>query len=33
MTQVMELHGIEFEEILSSLLSYHVKSPVRPKEI
>ena len=33
MTQVMKLHGIEFEEILASLLSYHVKSPVRPKEI
>ena len=33
MTQVMNLHGIAFEEILSSLLSYHVKSPTRPKEI
>jgi D-alanine-D-alanine ligase len=33
MTQVMELHGIEFGEILASLLSNHVKSPTRPKEI
>jgi D-alanine-D-alanine ligase len=33
MTQVMELHGIPFEDILASLLSNHVKSPVRPKEI
>ncbi len=33
MTEVMKLHGIEFEEILASLLSYHVKSPTRPKEI
>ncbi len=33
MTQVMELHGIEFPDILASLLSNHVKSPVRPKEI
>jgi D-alanine-D-alanine ligase len=33
MTQVMELHGIEFADILASLLSNHVKSPARPKEI
>jgi D-alanine-D-alanine ligase len=33
MTQVMGVHGIEFPEILASLLSNHVKSPVRPKEI
>jgi D-alanine-D-alanine ligase len=33
MTQVMKLHGIEFEEILASLLSKHVKFPARPKEI
>jgi len=33
MTQVMHLHGIEFEDILASLLSKHAKSPVRPKEI
>src|ERR1041384_3690443 len=33
MTQVMELHGIEFGDILASLLSNHVKSPTRPKEI
>jgi len=33
MTQVMGVHGIDFADILASLLSYHVKSPVRPKEI
>ena len=33
MTQVMGVHGIEFPDIIASLLSYHVKSPVRPKEI
>jgi len=33
MTQVMHMHGIEFEDILASLLSKHAKSPVRPKEI
>ena len=33
MTQVMQLHGIEFKDILASLLSNHVKSPTRPKEI
>lgn len=33
MTQVMALHGIEFPDIIASLLSKHVKSPVRPKEI
>jgi len=33
MTQVMGLHGIEFGDILASLLSNHVKSPTRPKEI
>jgi hypothetical protein len=29
----MQLHGIEFPDILASLLSNHVKSPIRPKEI
>ena len=33
MTQVMHMHGIEFEDILASLLSKHAKSPARPKEI
>lgn len=33
MTQVMQLHGIEFEQIITSLLSKHAKSPVRAKEI
>src|SRR6266508_2921275 len=33
MTQVMQLQGIAFGDILASLLSNHVKSPVRPKEI
>ena len=33
MTEVMKMHGIEFEDILASLLSKHVKSPTRPKEI
>lgn len=33
MTQVMSLHGIEFPDILASLLSKHVQSPERPKEI
>src|SRR5215211_5541678 len=33
MTQVLKLHGIEFPDIIASLLSYHVKSPTRPKEI
>src|SRR5215207_10283263 len=33
MTEVMKLHGIEFEDIMASLLSKHVKSPPRPKEI
>ena len=33
MTQVMKLHGIEFPDILASMLSYHAKSPTRPKEI
>ena len=33
MTEVMKLHGIEFEDIIASLLSKHVKSPTRPKEI
>ena len=33
MTQVMHMHGIEFEDILASLLSKHAKSPVRPTEI
>jgi D-alanine-D-alanine ligase len=33
MTEVMSLYGIEFSDILASLLSQHVKSPTRPKEI
>ena len=33
MTEVLKLHGIEFEDILASLLSKHAKSPTRPKEI
>lgn len=33
MTEVMKLHGVEFEDILASLLSKHVKYPARPKEI
>ena len=33
MTLVMGLHGIEFPDILASLLSKHVQSPERPKEI
>lgn len=33
MTQVMGLYGIEFRDILASLLSNHVKNPTRPKEI
>lgn len=33
MSQVMQLHGVEFGDILASLLSNHVKSPARPKEI
>jgi D-alanine-D-alanine ligase len=33
MTEVMKMYGIEFEDIIASLLSNHVKSPVRPKEI
>ena len=33
MTQVMQLHGIEFGDILASLLSNHVKFPALPKEI
>src|SRR5512138_832051 len=33
MTEVMKLHGIEFEDILASLISKHVKYPTRPKEI
>ena len=33
MTLVMGLHGIEFRDILASLLSKHVQSPERPKEI
>src|SRR5574339_1187841 len=33
MTQVMGMHGIEFADILASLLSKHVESPERPKEI
>jgi D-alanine-D-alanine ligase-like ATP-grasp enzyme len=33
MTLVMNVHGIAFPEMIASLLSKHVKSPVRPKEI
>ncbi|HET9588307.1 MAG TPA: hypothetical protein VFO91_05930 [Anaerolineales bacterium] len=33
MTQVMQMYGIEFADILASLLSKHVKSPTRAKEI
>jgi D-alanine-D-alanine ligase len=33
MTEVMSMYGIEFSDILSSLLSKHVKDPTRPKEI
>ncbi len=33
MTQVMGLHGVSFPDILASMLSKHVKSPTRPKEI
>ena len=33
MTEVMGMHGVEFSEILASLLSNHVKNPTRPKEI
>lgn len=33
MTEVMGLYGIEFSDILASLLSNHVKNPTRPKEI
>jgi hypothetical protein len=33
MTEVMGMYGIEFGDILASLLSNHVKSPTRPKEI
>jgi D-alanine-D-alanine ligase len=33
MTQVMKLHGIEFGDIMASLLSKHAKSPERPSEI
>ena len=33
MTQVMGMHGVDFPDILASLLSKHVESPERPKEI
>jgi len=33
MTEVMSMYGIEFKDILASLLSKHVKDPTRPKEI
>ena len=33
MTQVMGLHGVDFPDIIASLLSKHVNSPTRPKEI
>jgi len=33
MTEVMNMFGIEFPDILASLLSKHVKDPTRPKEI
>jgi D-alanine-D-alanine ligase len=32
MTEVMNMYGIEFSDILASLLSKHVKDPTRPKE-
>lgn len=33
MTEVMSLFGVEFSDILASLLSKHVKDPTRPQEI
>src|SRR5215208_3190919 len=33
MTEVMSMYGIDFPDILASLLSNHVKNPTRPKEI
>jgi D-alanine-D-alanine ligase len=33
MTQVMKLHGVEFKDIMASLLSKHAKSTARPQEI
>ena len=33
MTEVMGMFGVEFSDILASLLSKHVKDPTRPKEI
>ncbi len=33
MTEVMAMYGIDFPDILASLLSNHVKNPTRPKEI
>jgi D-alanine-D-alanine ligase len=33
MTQVMKLYGIEFSDIMASLLSKHAKAPERPQEI
>lgn len=33
MTEVMKLHGVEFSDIIASLLSKHAKSPARPQEI
>jgi len=32
MTDIMNMHGIKFEDILASLISKHAKSPNRPKE-
>jgi D-alanine-D-alanine ligase len=33
MTDIMNMHGVVFKDILASLISKHVKSPTRPKEI
>lgn len=33
MTGVLQMYGIEFKDVLASLLSKHAKSPARPKEI
>jgi D-alanine-D-alanine ligase-like ATP-grasp enzyme len=33
MTDIMNMYGIKFADILSSLIAKHAKSPVRPKEL
>lgn len=33
MTDIMKMHGVAFKDILASLISKHVKSPTRPKEL